>query len=222
MTSSSSRSQRRADRPPDDVAAILQQLRQALRKKDSNGRMIRSASCGVYAFFDYDGEPIYVGQSYENVAGRIGRHLTGQRSDAVAKRVLDPFEVAEIEIWPFWDLDPKADREGAKDTLLAAEYTVFTMLEEQSRFNAVLNEDRPAETRRISLPQSVRFKVVPEDVFQRRRHADVRIAQRASTLSDLANVISRREIKSPGIRRTLLTQAKRIVFLAERRLEDTE
>ncbi|MCY3921908.1 MAG: GIY-YIG nuclease family protein [Chloroflexi bacterium] len=197
-------------------------MREALNTKDSNGQMIRRASCGVYAFFDYDGEPIYVGQTYENIANRIGRHLTGQRTDAVAKRILDPFEVAEIAIWPFWDLDPKADREGAKDVLLAAEYTVFTMLEKQSRFNAVLNEDRPAETRRISLPQSLRFKIVPDEVFQRRRHADVRIAQRASTLSDLANVISKREIKSPGIRRTLLTQAKRIVFLAERRLQDTE
>ncbi len=204
------------------MAAILRQLREALNTKDANGRMLRHASCGVYAFFDYDGEPIYVGQSYESIAGRIGRHLTGQRSDAVAKRVLDPFEVAEIEIWPFWDLDPKADREAAKDTLVAAEYTVFTMLEEQSRFNAVLNEDRPTEAERIALPRSARFKIVPDDVFQRRQHADVRIAQRAAALSDLANVISRRRITSTGIRRTLLTQARRIVFLAERRLQDTE
>src|SRR5690606_32708771 len=55
---------------------------------------------GVYAFYDYDGEPIYVGQTNELVRTRIRRHLTNQRTDAVAMSVLDPFEVLEIEIWP--------------------------------------------------------------------------------------------------------------------------
>ena len=48
---------------------------------------------GVYAFFDYDGEPIYVGQTNERLRTRIRRHLTNQRTDAVAMSVLDPFEV---------------------------------------------------------------------------------------------------------------------------------
>ena len=55
---------------------------------------------GVYAFFDYDGEPIYVGQTNEMLRTRIRRHLTNQRTDAVAMSVLDPFEVLEIEVWP--------------------------------------------------------------------------------------------------------------------------
>ena len=55
---------------------------------------------GVYAFFDYDGEPIYVGQTNEMLRTRIRRHLTNQRTDAVAMSVLDPFEVFEIEVWP--------------------------------------------------------------------------------------------------------------------------
>ena len=55
---------------------------------------------GVYAFFDYDGEPIYVGQTNEQLRTRIRRHLTNQRTDAVAMSVLDPFEVFEIEVWP--------------------------------------------------------------------------------------------------------------------------
>ena len=55
---------------------------------------------GVYAFFDYDGEPIYVGQTNERLRSRIRRHLTNQRTDAVAMSVLDPFEVFEIEVWP--------------------------------------------------------------------------------------------------------------------------
>ena len=45
---------------------------------------------GVYAVFDYDGEPIYIGQTKEQLRTRIRRHLTNQRTDAVAMSVLDP------------------------------------------------------------------------------------------------------------------------------------
>ncbi|MGO7371749.1 GIY-YIG nuclease family protein [Rhizobium leguminosarum] len=31
---------------------------------------------GVYIFYDYDGEPIYVGQTNERLRSRIRRHLT--------------------------------------------------------------------------------------------------------------------------------------------------
>ena len=55
---------------------------------------------GVYAFIDYDGQPIYVGQTRESLGSRIGRHLTNQRTDAVAMAVLDPFEVRFVRAWP--------------------------------------------------------------------------------------------------------------------------
>ena len=60
-------------------------------------RAIGGFKWGVYAFFDYDGEPIYVGQTKEKISTRIRRHLTNQRTDAVAMSVLDPFEVFEVE-----------------------------------------------------------------------------------------------------------------------------
>ena len=31
---------------------------------------------GVYAFYDFDGEPIYVGQTTEDFGTRIGRHVS--------------------------------------------------------------------------------------------------------------------------------------------------
>lgn len=48
-----------------------------------------------------------MGQTYESLRDRIGRHLTNQRTDAVAMNVLDPFEVAEVEVWPLWELEGK-------------------------------------------------------------------------------------------------------------------
>lgn len=45
---------------------------------DADGRRYTQAKWGVYAFYDYDGEPIYVGQTKEQISTRLGRHLTNQ------------------------------------------------------------------------------------------------------------------------------------------------
>src|SRR5580658_5276544 len=111
---------------PEDVAAIRKKLKAFLDTQTSDGRKIGNAKFGVYAFFDYDGEPIYVGQTYESLRSRIGRHLTNQRTDAVAMNVLDPFEVAEIEVWPFFDLE-RMEAADVRPVLDAAEYTVFQL-----------------------------------------------------------------------------------------------
>ncbi|RZT77195.1 hypothetical protein EV382_0338 [Micromonospora violae] len=80
---------------PREVQAIRDAISTALRQPDPQrpGQTIGKAKAGIYAFYDYDEEPIYVGQTAEGFGVRLGRHLTGQRSDAVAKYVLDPFEV---------------------------------------------------------------------------------------------------------------------------------
>lgn len=85
---------------PADVAAIRREIRAFFQSKDKDGKRIGKSQFGVYIFYDYDSEPIYVGQTYEGLGARIGRHLTNQRTDAVAMNVLDPFEVAEIRVWP--------------------------------------------------------------------------------------------------------------------------
>ena len=99
---------------------------------------------GVYAFFDYDGEPIYVGQTNERLRTRIRRHLTNQRTDAVAMSVLDPFEVFEIEVWPLPHLQ-EANRSDAKarQQLDALERLITEQAVEKSQFKAILNEKDP-------------------------------------------------------------------------------
>ena len=93
---------RKADLPTSQVQEFRSLLAEALEKEDAVGRKWANAKWGIYAFFDYDGEPIYVGQTNEQLRVRIGRHLTNQRTDAVAMRVLDIFEVAEMRLWPLW------------------------------------------------------------------------------------------------------------------------
>lgn len=175
---------------------------------------------GVYAFYDYDGEPIYVGQTNERLRTRIRRHLTNQRTDAVAMSVLDPFEVFDIEVWPLPQLQDvkNADRD-ARDTLNALEHAVYLAAISGSAFGAVLNEkDPPAPRITILPPASLRGRIVSDAVEAIRSHPDFRIARRALVIARLAQVISER--KAPGgLRRVLTTQARRLQWLSERRYQ---
>jgi len=173
---------------------------------------------GVYAFFDYDGEPIYVGQTNEQLRVRIQRHLTNRRTDAVAMSVLDPVEVFEVEVWPLPEFQSSATGDKAAAAHLnALEFEVFQTELHKSRFNAVLNEvEAIAPATRVKLPASYRARIVSEEVYRLRSHPDIRVARRASTLARLAQIISEREV-SVGLRKTLLTQATRLRWLADER-----
>lgn len=190
--------------------------------QDPQGNWVRVGhyKWGVYAFFDYDGEPIYVGQTNEMLRSRIRRHLTNQRTDAVAMSVLDPFEVFEIEVWPLpeYQLTPNKDR-TAREHLDALENMITARCIEQSEFKAILNEKDPPPGRRVvEAPPSYRAQIVSEKVHELRSHPDFRIARRALIISRLAQVISERKVQG-GLRRVLLTQAKRLQWLADRRYE---
>ena len=175
---------------------------------------------GVYAFFDYDGEPIYVGQTNERLRTRIRRHLTNQRTDAVAMSVLDPFEVFEIEVWPLPQFQESNRSDlAARQHLDALERLITERAVDDSQFKAILNEkDPPPGTLAVEAPPSFRGRIVSERVHELRSHPDFRIARRALIISRLAQVISERKVQG-GLRRVLLVQAKRLQWLASRRYE---
>jgi len=204
---------------PEDVAAIRAEIQKFFAIVDENEKKIGSHKHGAYAFYDYDGEPIYVGQTKEKVSGRVGRHLTNQRTDAVAMNVLDPFEVAYIEVWPLDDMVTGLSKTEVKAILNRVEYTVFQKVLRESELGAVLNEKEITSHEEIALPLSYRAKIIPESIYVHRKHPDVRIARRATTIANLARVISERKVSS-GLRRTLLTQARRLERLASRRTEE--
>lgn len=218
------------EQPPRAVQLIRAELNKLMQKPDPAcpGETIGAARAGIYAFFDYDEEPIYVGQTSASFSDRVGRHLTGQRSDAVAKFILDPFEVAYVSMW---SVPCIASARSPKDSGKAAstaekrgmlhpyEYSVYKTLEESSRFHSVLNEGVIAPTEVVELPVPVRGCIIPRELWDDRKHADVRIARRAATIARLSQMISEREV-SPGMRRTLLLQARRLEWLAETRVRE--
>jgi hypothetical protein len=187
-----------------------------LAMKDERRRRIGSIQHGVYAFYDYFGEPIYVGRTKEGIGIRTRRHLTNQRTDAVAMSVLDPVEVAEVELWPF-DLKAKS-KEEIEQTLANAEYTVKAKVIAESKLKFVLNEKDIPIAKEISLPKSYRHRIVPSPIYEARQNPDIRIAQRAATIAELAKIIVERKVQK-GLRRTLHFQAVRLQSLAKERLD---
>ncbi len=204
---------------PREVQLIRAAISEALQADDPErpGQTIGQAKAGIYAFYDYDGEPIYVGQTAEGFGVRLGRHLTGQRSDAVAKFVLDPFEVHTVAMWSLPHIGdlPAKQRKAALDPY---EHTAYRQLLAASSFSAILNEGDIAPGPLQDLPAPVTRVIVPAAIFPDRAHPDVRIARRAQTISLLARNISERKV-SRGLRRTLVTQTRRLNELAERRFE---
>ncbi len=197
---------------------MLRGLKAFLDSTDQTGRVVGNAKCGVYAFYDYDDEPIYVGQTYEGLRTRIRRHLTNQRTDAVAMHVLDPMEVARVEVWPFWGLEA-SPRTTQRETLHRAEFTVYEKLTQRARVSKLLNEKIPAPAAHVDLPEPHSALIISDDVRSRLGHSDERIARRSATIANLAQVIKERDV-SLGLRVTLVTQAERLQLLATQRLNE--
>ena len=211
-------------KPPYETAelrSLLKAFYSTAWPHDNSGRAVGSFRWGVYIFYDYDGEPIYVGQTNEKLSGRIGRHLTNQRTDAVAMSVLDPFEVAEIEVFPLPEFDKiigkSNDFKSAKAHLDALEFAVHQKAIKESKFNAILNEkDPPIPSSIPQLPASYRGSIVSNSVRELRDHPDTRIARRAATIARLTQTIAERQV-NVGLRRALVVQAERLRWLAEQR-----
>jgi hypothetical protein len=55
---------------------------------------------GCYALCDLDQVPIYVGQSVDGIRSRVNRHLTSARSDIIANRQIDVWEIAWVWAYP--------------------------------------------------------------------------------------------------------------------------
>ena len=204
---------------PLDTKELRQELQKFLRHQLTKSLSLGGCKFGVYAFFDYDGEPIYVGQTRESLGTRIRRHLTNQRTDAVAMSVLDPFEVHSIGVWPMPEFQGRSGKDAeVKKHLDSLEATVFVTLVAESRFKAVLNEKVPIAATKVKLPKLIKSAIVTKEVQGLRGHPDLRLSRRAATIARLAQVICERDVQ-PGLRRTLLVQAERLTWLANERLK---
>jgi len=68
---------------------------------------------GCYVLCDLDDVPIYVGQSVDGIRARVNRHLTSARSDIIANRQIDVWEIAWVWTYPAENRNDIAEIEAA-------------------------------------------------------------------------------------------------------------
>lgn len=134
-----------------------------------------TAEIGVYALCDLDNIPIYVGQSTDGIRQRVARHLTSARSDIIANRQIDVWEIAYVWTYP-------VDR---KDAINALEAQLFHAFNPQSQLmNGTVPPDRaygPAPK-----PQQV-IQVMPDEEIRERRDAVQRLPRQAGHYAQIVD-----------------------------------
>jgi len=130
---------------------------------------------GVYALCDLDNVPIYVGQSKDGIRKRVRRHLTSARSDVIANRQLDVWEIAYVIGWPM----PGA---LAADIGLLEAHLIGEFHRKKPLVNGSLPV-APSEAPTIPIPQVV--QVMPDDEIQLRKLATLRLPRQLSHFQSL-------------------------------------
>lgn len=157
-----------------------------------------SDEIGVYALCDLDGVPMYVGQSVDGIRSRVRRHLTSARSDIIANRQVDVWEIAYVWAWPVAE---KADIEP----LEAALFQRFDA--EKPLMNGKVLPLRDVE---IVEPEKQVIQVIEDTERLRRLRPDQRLERQIRQYGILVDYIL--TVKSaPHLKRALDAHFERLV-----------
>jgi hypothetical protein len=124
---------------------------------------------GVYVLCDLDNVPIYVGQSTEGIRQRVRRHLTSARSDVIANRQIDVWEIAFVWEYPVKD---KAEM----DLLEAA---LFHRFDPQSRLMNGTIPAKPPVPFVIPEPANI-IQVMKDTEIAEKKDPELRLPRQAS------------------------------------------
>lgn len=129
---------------------------------------------GCYVLCDLDGVPIYVGQSTDGIRSRVNRHLTSARSDIVANRQVDVWEIAWVWAYP---VDERTDISPLEDAL-------FHRFHQQS---ALMNGRIPrAPSAAINLPEPAQVvQVMADQEIAEKRDPALRLPRQAEQYSQI-------------------------------------
>jgi hypothetical protein len=136
------------------------------------------AQTGVYALCDLDEVPIYVGQSTDGIRARARRHLTSARSDIVANRMIDIWEVAFVWSWPI---------EG-KLQIDQLEQVLYYRFNAKSR---LMNGTIPPRRAKLPFPEPERqsVQVLPDEEIRTRRRPEHRLPRQIEHFNQLMDYI---------------------------------
>lgn len=156
---------------------------------------------GVYALCDLDAVPIYVGQAAQSkdtsIRKRVQRHLTSARSDIIANRQLDVWEVAYVMAWPV---------SGEKERTIL-ESQLFHYFDATSQ---LVNGTVPMKIAELkSVPEFDRVQVFPDAVIATRRDPAIRFPRQVSQFNQLLDYILNTQDKQ-HLRRALRVHHARL------------
>ena len=146
---------------------------------------------GVYALCDLDEVPIYVGLSTDGIKKRVRRHLTSARSDVIANRQIDVWEIAFV--WG-WELGTGQNI----NELEAFHYNAFHPV------SPLVNGRPPTVVPSAGLvvPTKVRVQVLPDEEIIARRKPALRFPRQIQHFNQLVDYILHTKDK-PHLRQAL-------------------
>jgi hypothetical protein len=129
---------------------------------------------GCYVLCDLDQVPIYVGQSVDGIRSRVNRHLTSARSDIIANRQIDVWEIAWVWSYPVVN---RADIGVIEDALF----------HEFHPKSALMNGKVPkTPARRIEVPApSQKIQVMADAEIEEKRDPALRLPRQAEHYSQI-------------------------------------
>lgn len=153
---------------------------------------------GVYALCDLDEAPIYVGQSTDGIRARVRRHLTSARSDVIANRQIDVWEIAFVWAWPMADT--------ARITPL--EHHLFHHFSEKFALvnGAVPEAPQPLD---FQIPRKVRVQIMDANEIEVRRDPALRFPRQIQHFGALVDYILNTQDK-PHLRRAMEVYYERL------------
>ena len=126
------------------------------------------ASTGVYVLCDLDEVPIYVGQSKDGIRSRVSRHLTSARSDIIANRQIDVWEIAFVLAYPIANVQD----------ISLAENRLYHHFNKESK---LMNGTVPSVPPKSLIPKpSVKVQVMSDKEIAERKTPEQRLPRQAS------------------------------------------
>jgi hypothetical protein len=154
-------------RPP---AVVKSRLRTVSERYSFRRKAVRSLTTqiGVYVLCDLDNVPVYVGQSSKGIRSRVQRHLTSARSDIIANRQIDVWEIAYVWEYPAKDLA----------SMRQVESILYHHFHRQSRLMNGTVPPAPSRKHQIPKPKNV-VQVMEEAEILERKVVELRLPRQA-------------------------------------------
>ncbi|RCW52068.1 GIY-YIG nuclease family protein [Paenibacillus prosopidis] len=130
---------------------------------------------GIYALCDLDNVPIYVGQSEDGVRTRVRRHITSARSDIIANRQVDVWEIAYVRCWEVDDISELDDLEEK----LYHHYNDISPL-----MNGTI-PSRPVDLESFIVPEFQMIAIMPDEERENRKSPELRLPRQAQHFTAL-------------------------------------